>query len=134
MHARTEQRVVAFVRSVADKCTTCMRRSEETCRNCVSMWANSVLIDIEADRDGKSKHIDYSLGARSERIMTALMRANRPLFSSEIDLGGICSMQLKYWTLKKMCKLKKIVRKAYRTGPSNRKVYLYSLPNKGTSK
>ena len=131
MSPETEQRVVAFVRALADRCKTCLRRNEATCRSCVSRSAASIMADINAGSLFRKSDIDYSYATRVARVVGILERANRPLLSHEIDLGGTCSVQLKHWTLSRLLKLKRICRKASRSGNGKRKVYLYSLPKKG---
>lgn len=126
MHQNTERRVIAFVNSVASRCTKCLHLNEENCRGCLSLWANSILTDIEADRDGLSKHIDYSIGARTSKIIMTLTREKRELLSREIDLGGICSFQLKLWTLKKLCK-RGILGRRVATSKNGRHTYYYFL-------
>lgn len=129
MRENTERRVIAFVNSVAGRCTKCLHRNEENCRGCLSLWANSILTDIEADRDGLSKDVDYSIGARTAKIIMALTRAKRELLSREIDLGGICSFQLKLWTLKKLCK-RGILGRRVATSKNGRRTYYYFLKSK----
>lgn len=132
MHQNTERRVIAFVNSVANRCTKCLHRNEENCRGCLSLWANSILTDIEADRDGLSKHIDYSIGARTSKIIMILTRAKHALLSRDIDLGGICSFQLKLWTLKKLCK-RGILGRRIATSKNGRHTYYYFLKSDKTN-
>lgn len=128
---RTEKRVVAFVRTVANDCHVCNRRSDENCYHCRSLWANSLMREIKLDLDGKTEEIDYSLSARIARIMLVLKTEHKPLISREIDLNGICSAQLKLWTLKYMAKKGMIIRRAIHTKTS--KFYCYFLKQqKGT--
>ena len=127
MTQEVEKRVIAFVGTVARRCTTCLRRSEANCRNCLSMWANSVLTDIEAGRDGQPQGIDYSYGERCRKILMILTRERRELQSKEIDLGGVCSPQLKLWTLNRLMRRGLIGRRlVYRTR-SGYCVYSYFL-------
>ena len=129
MTQEIERRVFAFVNTVANRCTTCFRRAEENCRNCLSMWANSVLTDIEACRDGKPQGIDYSYGERCRKILMILTRERRELQSKEIDLSGTCSPQLKQWTLNRLVRRGLIGRRlVYRTR-SGYCVYSYFLAN-----
>jgi hypothetical protein len=99
MNQENERRALALIRTVANRCERCLRRSRENCRNCLSAWANSILRDIEAE---KSSGIDYSFGARMLRIINILKKAEKPLLASEIDLSGYCTRQLKRWTLLRM--------------------------------
>ena len=118
MTEATEKRAVAFIRTIGNRCTTCLRRSAENCRDCVSAWANSILRDIENDT---KPEIDYSLQARMMMIVDCIGKAGRPLLSSEIDMKQYCTKQLKRWTLMRLVKAGK-VKRAKRNGK-----YRYSL-------
>lgn len=98
MNAQNERRAMAFIRTIANRCERCLRRSAENCRPCDSAWANSILKDCEAE----VKTIDYSYGARMLRIVQILHKSPKPLLASEIDLTGYCTKQLKRWTLLRM--------------------------------
>ncbi len=102
MTEAVEKRAIAFIRTIGNRCTSCLRRDEESCRNCVSSWANSILRDIENET---KPEIDYSLQARMMMIVDRLDKADTPLLSSEIDLKQYCTKQLKRWTLQKMIRL-----------------------------
>lgn len=102
MTEAVEKRAIAFIRTIGNRCTGCLRRAEEHCRNCISRWANSILHDIDEE---KPAQIDYSLTARMMMIIDCLTKADRPLLSGEIDLKSRCSKQLKRWTLLKMVKI-----------------------------
>lgn len=129
---QTERRVVAFVRSVANDCCSCNRRSDYNCDHCHSLWANSLMREIELDVGGKTKEIDYSLAARIGKIMLALKTNGRPMMSREINLEGTCSFQLKLWTLKHMVKKGIIGRRVARRS-NNKNYYFYFLkPNRET--
>ncbi len=103
MTPKIEQRVVAFVRVIANRCYTCLRRREENCQHCDSRTATRLLKDIELDIAVPQK--DYSLFTRMSLIAESLKRAGKPIFSSEIDIDGLCSNQLKQWTLKRMMRI-----------------------------
>lgn len=107
MTEATEKRAVAFIRTIGNRCTTCLRRSAENCRNCISAWANEILHDIENE---KKPEIDYSLSARMMMIIDALDKADAPLLASEIDMRKYCTKQLKRWTLLKMMRMGYITR------------------------
>lgn len=125
-----ENRMVAFVRSVAGECAGCMRRTEANCRSCRAKFAQALMRDIHAAM-GKADPIDYSLAARMHRIVSAIESANRPLTAPEIDLGGTCSFQLKYWTLTYMVRKGVLSRTvAFRRGKSRKKYYRYFLRKK----
>ena len=125
MTQEIENRVVAFVRVIANRCHTCLRRREDNCAHCDSKTATRLLKDIELDIAVPQK--DYSLFARMQLIAEALGRASAPLLSSQINLDGLCSNQLKQWTLKRMMRIGVIGRRrAFRTG-SGYCVYKYFL-------
>ena len=122
MTEATEKRAVAFIRTVGNRCMSCLRRSKENCANCISSWANSILHDIENDSPQK---MDYSLAARMMMITGALKKSDRPLASHEIHLADYCTKQLKYWTLSAMVRKGWLER--HRSTVDGRDVYLYSL-------
>ena len=125
MTPEIEQRLVAFVRIIANRCHTCLRRREENCQHCDSHTATRLLQDIELDIAVPPK--DYSLFARMSLIAESLKHAGKPVLSSEIALDGICSNQLKQWTLKRMMRIGLIGRLlAFRTR-SGYCVYRYFL-------
>ena len=114
MTQEIEQRVVAFVRVIANRCYTCLRRREENCQHCDSRTATRLLKDIELDIAVPQK--DYSLFTRMSLIAESLKRAGKPIFSSEIDIDELCSNQLKQWTLKRMMRIGVIGRRlAFKT-------------------
>ena len=114
MTPETEQRVVAFVRIIANRCHGCLHRCEENCQHCDSRTATQLLKDIELDIAVPPK--DYSLFTRMSLIAESLKRAGKPVFSSEIDIDGLCSNQLKQWTLKRMMRIGLIGRRlAFKT-------------------
>ena len=118
MTEATEKRAIAFIRTIGNRCTSCLRRSEERCRNCISSWANEILHDYEIESVPQP---DYSLSARMMMIMDCLGKAGRPLLSSEIDMKQYCTKQLKRWTLMRLIRAGK-VRRVKRNG-----AYRYSL-------
>jgi len=114
MTKEIENRVVAFVRMIANRCQSCLYRREENCSRCDSRLATRLMKDIEID--SRVQPQDYSLFTRMARIAECLGRAGKPVFSSEIDLGGTCSNQLKQWTLKRMMRIGVLGRRlAFRT-------------------
>lgn len=125
MTQETENRIVAFVRTIANRCDACLYRREENCSRCDSRIATMLLRDIECDRAVPPQ--DYSLFARMARIAEILGRAGRPISSSEICLDGLCSNQLKQWTLKRMMRLGVIGRRLVRRTRSGYCVYCYFL-------
>lgn len=130
MTQEIENRVVAFIRVIANRCCTCLCRREENCARCDSRTATRLIRDIELDVSVPKK--DYSLFARMNIIVDCLKRANRPLLSYEIVLDGICSNQLKQWTLKRMIRLGVVGRsRAFKTR-TGYQVYRYFLTTKET--
>ena len=114
MTQEIEQRVVAFVRIIANRCHACLRRREENCQHCDSRTATRLLRDIKLDIAVPPK--DYSLFTRMSLIAESLKRAGKPIFSSEIDIDGLCSNQLKQWTLQRMMRIGVIGRRlAFKT-------------------
>lgn len=102
MTEQTEKRVVAFVRTVANDCATCMRRCEENCRNCRAQWANSLMRDIEQESHGDNPELNCDFASRLARILLALKTSDHPLRSSEINVSEYCSKSLKEYTLREM--------------------------------
>ena len=125
MTQEIESRVVAFVRVIANRCHICLRRMEENCSRCDSRTATRLLKDIELDIAVPLK--DYSLFARMQLIAEALGRSGKPLFSSQINLDGLCSNQLKQWTLKRMMRIGVIGRRLAFKTRSGYCVYRYFL-------
>ena len=107
MTEAVERRAIAFIRTIGNRCTTCLRRSAENCRNCISAWANEILHDYENESVPQP---DYSLSARMMMLADALDKAGRPLASRQIDLHGLCSRQLKFWTLVRMTRMGRLRR------------------------
>ena len=125
-----ESRVIAFVRVIANRCHGCLRRMEENCRRCDSRTATQLLKDIELDIAVPPR--DYSLFARMQLITEALARSAKPLLSSQIDVGGLCSNQLKQWTLKRMMRIGVIGRRLASRTRSGHCVYRYFLRQEKT--
>lgn len=130
MTKETEKRVIAFVRVIANRCCTCLYRREENCSRCDSRTATNIIRDIELDVAVPPK--DYSLFARMKLILDGLKRAKRPLLSSEIGLDGICSNQLKQWTLKRLIRLGVVGRRRAFKTRTGYQVYRYFLTTKET--
>lgn len=130
MTQEIENRVVAFVRVIANRCCTCLYRRVENCERCDSRTATRLIRDIELDVAVPPK--DYSLFARMKLIVDGLKRAKRPLLSSEIVLDGICSNQLKQWTLKRLIRLGVVGRRRAFKTRTGYQVYRYFLTTKET--
>ena len=126
MNERNRQLTIAFIRSVANNCTTCYHRGQN-CDGCFSLRAKRLLLDIEADERPKDR-IDYSIAFRMARIEKILKDAGRPLPSSRIDTRDICSKQLKHWTLRHLIKIRRI----YRTRDPELGCYVYYTNKKET--
>lgn len=130
MTPEVESRVIAFVRVVADRCHGCFRRREENCARCDSRTATRLLEDVERDVAIPPK--DYSLFARMQLIAEALGRAGKPLLSSEIDVRGLCTKQLKRWTLLRMMRIGVVGRVPAQE--NGRCAYRYFLKNQKETK
>lgn len=130
MTQEIENRIVAFVRIIANRCYACLYRREENCSRCDSRTATRLIRDIELDVAVPPK--DYSLFARMKLIVDGLKRAKRPLLSSEIVLDGICSNQLKQWTLKRLIRLGVVGRRRAFKTRTGYQVYRYFLTTKET--
>lgn len=123
MNEAVEKRVVGFLAALSERCCRCNGRAAENCRRCVAGWANELLADY---RRGGGGGADRSLAVRESLIFDALAAARRPVRSADIALGGICSPQLKRWTLLRMVRRGIVRRRAVRA-KDGRTVYLYSL-------
>lgn len=125
------RRALAFVNTVAGRCSSCLKRNDENCRRCLAAWANEIMADYEKSlsADGGGEGIDYSLAARMARIVSAIGKAGHPLRSREIDMDGTCSWQLKWWTLRRMVRTGMLVRE--RIATANGSEWVYSVPKGG---
>ena len=122
MNQNTINRAVAFIRTMANQCYTCFRRSEENCSHCFCRQASFLIREIELDQ--RNAPIDYSLYARMNFIREALKDGEKS--SRDIDTRKLCSMQLKLWTLKKMIRLGIVSRRPLYE-KDGRTYYAYSL-------
>ena len=137
MTEQTEKRALAFIRTIGNRCTGCMRRSEDNCSRCISRWANEILAEHERETAAANtaSRPDYSLAARMIRITDCLVKAKRPLLATEIDTQNLCSKQLKSWTLRLMVSQGRIAREKERPNfgrPGASPRYRYYLPNNKT--
>lgn len=128
---RTMEIARSFVQSIVNDCKGCLRRSNENCRSCFARTAHVILREMESDE--KHMPIDYSLYARCNRIREILEKAGRPLMSRDIDLNGVCSFQLKLWTINHMVKVG-ILGKKMQKNPYGRSKYLYFLKIRNKNK
>lgn len=123
MNEHLERRVVAFIRALAMRCRECLRRYPENCERCDLRPVRHLLREIEADRAIPQK--DYSLYTRMALIAELLKHSRKPLLSSEIRLDGLCSNQLKQWTLKRMERMGIVGRELAFTASTGYRVYRY---------
>lgn len=128
------RRALAFVNTVAGRCSSCLKRNGENCGRCLAAWANEIMGDYEKGFSAAATggEIDYSLAARMACIVSAIDKAGRPLRSREIDLDGICSWQLKWWTLRRMVRTGMLVRECAAT--ANGSEWVYSVPKDGAGR
>ena len=134
MNPKLERRAITFIRTIANRCKSCLHRSPERCRNCTSQWANEIMSDYERETAFSKPTVDYSMAARKLRILDALRSAGRPLLASEIDISDTCSKGLKRWTLLRMLKARQI-RRVPNTDPGDgRHLFRYFIPKTKTQK
>ena len=114
---------LGFLKSLVGQCANCMRRHD--CDNCFVKTAKFILHSIEADANAAVfGSPDYTIAYRMAKIEDILRAAGRPLMSSQIDTRDICSKQLKYWTLNKLMRMRRISRfRSRKTG-----AWLYFIP------
>ena len=127
MNEQTERRAIAFIRTIANRCASCLRRSPDNCRGCVSQWANDIMRDYENDTNF-NRPVNYSFAARCMRIVTALNAAPHPLLAVEIPVGN-CTSQLKHFTLNRLVEMGRI--KTSRDG-NKHKLYFTNQTGKDT--
>ena len=132
MNKQLERRAITFIRTIADRCKSCLHRSPERCRNCTSQWANEIMSDYERETAFSKPAVDYSIAARKLRILDALQSAGRPLLASEIDLSDTCSKGLKQWTLLRMLKARQIRRVPNADPGDGRHLFRYFIPKTKT--
>lgn len=118
-------RATAFIRSIADRCANCFRRSQDNCRECPAHWAKQLLNEITIESAQSKAKVDYSLHARIIKILAILTQAGKPIHSKAIKIKT-CSCQLKMWTLKNMIKHSLIQR-----CPDDNGFYRYTTTSKG---
>ena len=128
MNKQLERRAITFIRTIANRCKSCLHRSPERCRNCTSQWANEIMTDIQNETAFSKPTVDYSVTARKLRILDALQSAGRPLLASEIDLSDTCSKGLKQWTLLRMVKAGQIRRVPNADPGDGRHLFRYFIP------
>ena len=121
MNPELEQKSTAFIRSIANRCNECLRRSSENCSQCPCNWAKSLLDEITAEKSKTEKVIDYSLHARIIKILSILNKCKKPILSKSIKINT-CSFQLKLWTLKSMQR-HGFIHRSYAFSCANKKFY-----------
>lgn len=118
-----ERDIRAFLRSLADECKNCLRRSQGYCDTCYARRAERILERMARPLAVENSALRCDIVARMARIAAIMKRANRPMMSEEIDMRDFCSRSLKEWTFREMIRLGRIVRRRIR---GSRK-YLYML-------
>ena len=126
-----EREVRDFLRTMANECKTCLRRSQGYCDTCYARRAERILERMSRASSPDNPALRCDIVARMARIAAVMKRANRPMMSQEIYTRDLCSRSLKEWTLREMIRLGRIKRQRVR---GTRK-YLYTLsttkPQKG---
>ena len=118
-----ERDIRAFLRSLADECKNCLRRSQGYCDTCYARRAERILERMARPLAVENSALRCDIVARMARIAAIMKRTNRPMMSEEIDMRDFCSRSLKEWTFREMIRLGKISRRRIR---GSRK-YLYML-------
>lgn len=121
--AELERDIRTFLRSLADECKNCLRRSQGYCDTCYARRAERILERMARPLAVENSALRCDIVARMARIAAIMKRANRPMMSEEIDMRDFCSRSLKEWTFREMIRLGKISRRRIR---GSRK-YLYML-------
>ena len=122
-----ESEVKGFLRSIADHCKNCLRRSVENCDGCACARAQCIL-DMMKMNEALKPEIKCDPASRMNRVDMILRKGRRPMMSVEIDISDLCERRLKLWTLRKMVKLGKL------TISFDGKHYIYALPKKKNKK
>lgn len=106
----TEKRTIAFLRTFAERCKSCLRRNPDNCFDCPARAAKNIIVTYDQESSNALPILDYSLAAREKMIIEALAKADKPLAAHDINLHDYCTRQLKHWTLKRLMRLGFIVR------------------------
>lgn len=126
----TEKRIMAFLRTFADRCHDCLRRNAFNCCDCPAGAAKNIIAAYEQESTTSTNaSIDYSLAARERMIIEALTKSSKPLAAHDINLHDYCTPQLKHWTLKRMTRLG-FIRCIQSTDASGKNHYSYVLNTK----
>ena len=118
--------VKAFLRSFANECSGCMRRSEGNCAECVCGRAKRLLEGMEAKHE-IHQQLRCDPASRMIHVLLIMRKAKRPLRSCEIDMHNYCNRVLKRWTLRQM------VKRGTLEMIFDGEHYVYSLPKKQTT-
>ena len=118
-----ERDIREFLRSLADECKNCLRRSQGYCDMCYARRAERILERMAMPMSVENSALRCDIVARMARIAAIMKRANRPMMAEEIDMRDFCSRSLKEWTFLEMIRLGRISRRRIR---GSRK-YLYML-------
>lgn len=123
MDEELEREIRAFLTSLKNECSNCLRHNSVFCDNCYSRRAK-IILDRMAFRPQSDVPAPLcDIVSRMARIAAILKRANRPMLAVEIEMADTCSRSLKEFTLREMVRLGKISRHRVRNSP----FYLYSL-------
>ena len=103
--ANWERDCVAYMRTLAGRCSFCLRTYN--CPNCDSATAKALLKRKDEIGMRHTMLIDkpkdpYSLKARYREILTILRKAGKPLRARDIVLRTTRSRNVKWWTLNRM--------------------------------
>ena len=114
----------AFLRVIADSCTNCNRRGLGYCDTCEATRAKRLLDRVNSKAATSPAPVELDYFARCARIVSIIREARRPIPASLIDISDHCSKKTKYWTLRRLVQMNRIVM----TFDGTR--YLFSLPKK----
>ena len=118
-----ERDIRAFLRSLADECKNCLRRSQGYCDTCYARRAERILERMARPMSVENSALRCDIVARMARIAAIMKRTKRPMMAEEIDMRDFCSRSLKEWTFREMIRLGRLSRRRIR---GSRK-YLYFL-------
>ena len=118
-----ERDIRAFLRSLADECKNCLRRSQGYCDTCYARRAERILERMARPLAVENSALRCDIVARMARIAAIMKRTKRPMMAEEIDMRDFCSRSLKEWTFREMIRLGRLSRRRIR---GSRK-YLYFL-------
>ena len=122
-------RTCAFVRTMADTCSSCLR-PKSVCSECDLNQSAMLLKELEETtrpiNEQRLRKVTPSFKNRCDFYLAKISTANGWVTAREIDPNNsLCGRGLKYWTLRKMVKMGLL--KTYSDGD---KIY-FSLTKKG---